>query len=215
MSAAPLLPPFPALATTDHLRVRAREGDGSDAETDGVAGRGPDAFRLWLAVLDGGPRPIRYPAESRRIMVGVDFSWASDLAVNLVAGIAATTETLVDLVHVFDGFDEAFVRGNRAILDRVDTVLSNVRRELRMRVLATAAQGVRCVSTSLAGAPGLELTRHARETGADLLVLGIGMESRGPLGRAWSANAAAQALRVGTWTERRPLTPGLYAGPLR
>jgi nucleotide-binding universal stress UspA family protein len=215
MSAAPLLPPFPVRATSDRPQPHALEGAGSEVQTDDRADRGPDAFRLWLAVRDRRPRPIRYPAESRRIMVGVDFSWASDLAVNLVAGIAATTETLVDLVHVFDGFDEAFVRGNRAILDRVDAVLASVGRELRMRTLATAAQGVRCVSTSLAGAPGIELTRHARDTGADLLVLGLGLESRGPLGRAWSADAAAQALRTGSWTERHPVTPGFYAGPLR
>jgi nucleotide-binding universal stress UspA family protein len=215
MSAAPLLPTFPVRATTHRLHAGAREGAGLDLKTDDQADRGADAFRLWLAVRDRRPRPIRYPAESRRIMVGVDFSWASDLAVNLVAGIAATTETLVDLVHVFDGFDEAFVRGNPAILDRVDAVLAGVGRELRMRTLATSAQGVRCVSTSLVGAPGVELTRHARETGADLLVLGLGLESRGPLGRAWSADAAAQALRTGCWIERHPVTPGFYAGPLR
>jgi nucleotide-binding universal stress UspA family protein len=202
MSAAPLVPPFTQFLIGHHAPSGARTSAEPDPDTDGQAGRGPDSFRLWLAVRDARPRPIRYPAESRRIMVGVDFSWASDLAVNLVAGIAATTETLVDLVHVFDGFNEAFVRGNPGILDRVDSVLSTVGRALRMRTLATAAQGVRCVSTSLVGAPGVELTRHAKDTGADLLVLGLGMEGRGPLGRAWSADGAAQALRTGGWRER-------------
>jgi nucleotide-binding universal stress UspA family protein len=215
MSAAPLIPPFATSLPIGPARSSGAPTVQADSDAEGEAGRGFDAFRLWLAVRDGRPRAIRYPAESRRIMVGVDFSWASDLAINLVAGIAATTETLVDLVHVFDGFDEAFVRGNLAILDRVDSVLANIGRELRMRALATAAQGVRCVSTSLVGAPGLELTRHARETGADLLVLGLGLESRGPLGRTWSAQGAAQAMRTGLWQERQPVTRGFYSGPLR
>jgi nucleotide-binding universal stress UspA family protein len=214
MSAAPLVPPFTPFVVGHHAPPATRTIAEPDPDTDAQAGRGLDAFRLWLAVRDARPRPIRYPAESRRIMVGVDFSWASDLAVNLVAGIAATTETLVDLVHVFDGFNEAFVRGNPGILDRVDSVLTTVGRALRMRTLATAAQGVRCVSTSLVGAPGVELTRHAKETGADLLVLGLGMETRGPLGRAWSADGAAQALRSGGWTER-PVMPGPFGGPSR
>jgi nucleotide-binding universal stress UspA family protein len=211
MSAAPLLPPFTPFAI-----AQPRNDAGTVADSEPGAGRHAEAFRLWLAVRDGRPRPIRYPAtESRRIMVGVDFSWASDMAVNMVAGIAATTQTVVDLVHVFDGFDEAFRRGNPAILDRVDAVLASVGRALRMRTLATAAQGVRCVSTSLVGAPGVELTRHARETGADLLVLGLGLEGRGPLGRAWSCDAADQALRTGRWQEQRPANPGLYPDPLR
>jgi nucleotide-binding universal stress UspA family protein len=214
MSAAAFIPPLSDF-TPGPAQVRVHGAAGDDSDVDVEAGRGPEAFRLWLAVRDGRPRAIRYPAESRRIMVGVDFSWASDLAVNLVAGIAATTETLVDLVHVFDGFSEAFVDGDPSILDRVDAVLANVGRELRMRTMATAAQGVRCVSTSLVGAPGLELTRHARETGADLLVLGLGIESRGPLGPAWSAVGAAQALRSGRWKERRPVTPGRYPSALR
>jgi nucleotide-binding universal stress UspA family protein len=128
-----------------------------------------------------------------------------------VAGIAATTDTLVDLVHVFDGFNEAFVRDNPGILDRVDSVLATVGRALRLRTMASAAQGVRCVSTSLVGAPGMELTRHAKETGADLLVLGLGIERRGPLGRAWSVDGAAQALRSGGWRER-VVTPGSFGG---
>jgi nucleotide-binding universal stress UspA family protein len=211
MSAAPLTSPFSPLSFADANQARA-----DDAGAESEAGRGPDAFRLWLAVRDGRPRAIRYPAESRRIMVGIDFSGASDLAVNLVAGIAATTETLVDLVHVFDGFTEAFVRGDPSILDRVDAILANVGRALRMRALATAAQGVRCVTTSLVGAPGVELTRHAKATGADLLVLGIGIESSGPLGRAWSADAARQALRLGGWHERPPAMPASWSsGDLR
>jgi len=163
-------------------------------------------FRLWLAERDRRPRPVRFPSEARRIMVGIDFSHASDSAMGLVLGIAATTGTVIDLVHVFDGFTEAFVFGNRRALDDIDAVLARVERGLRARTTAAAAEGVRCVATSLVGAPGMELTRHARCTGVDLLVLGIGAESRGPFGRAWSAAAAVQTLRTGAW-QQRPLFP--------
>ena len=141
-----------------------------------------DAFRLWMAVRDERPRPIRYPAESRRIMVGVDFSRASDLAVNLVSGIAATTQTVIDLVHVFDGFDEAFVRGNRAILDRVDAVAGQRGPRAARARWRPRPQGVRCVSTSLVGAPGSSSPATRRDTGADLLVLGVGAEAAGRSG---------------------------------
>ena len=163
-------------------------------------------FRLWLAVRDHRPRPVRFPGESRRIMVGVDFSPASEAAMSVVLGIAATTGTVVDLIHVFDGFTEAFVLGNRPMLDHVDTLLARVEQALRARTSAAAADGVRCVGTSLVGAPGIEITRHARSTGADLLVLGIGAESRGPLGRAWSGDAAVQTLRTGAWHQRPLVT---------
>ena len=139
-------------------------------------------------------------------MVGVDFSQASDAAMGLVFGIAATTGTVVDLVHVLDGFTEAFVLGDRTLLDHVDATLALVGRELRARTVAAASDGVRCVSTSLVGAPGIELTQHARRTGADLLVLGLGVETRGPLGRAWSADAAVQTLRTGNWHQRQVIS---------
>jgi nucleotide-binding universal stress UspA family protein len=163
-------------------------------------------FRLWLAVRDPRPRPVRFPGEARRIMVGADFSQASDAAMGVVFGIAATTGTVVDLVHVFDGFTEAFVRGDPRLLDHVDAVLARVGQALRARTAAAASDGVRCVSTSLVGAPGIELTQHARRTGADLLVLGWGAEARGPLGRAWSADAAVQTLRMGSWHQRQLVT---------
>jgi len=159
-------------------------------------------FRIWLGVRDSRPRPVRFPGEMRRIMVGADFSAASDAAMSVVLGIAGTTGTVVDLVHVFDGFTEALVLGNPTLLDHVDALLARIERALRARVTAAAGYGVRCVATSLVGAPGIELTRHARRTGADLLVLGVGPDDRGPFGRAWSADAATQALRTGVWHQR-------------
>jgi nucleotide-binding universal stress UspA family protein len=163
-----------------------------------------------MAVRDQRPRPVRFPGEMRRIMVGVDFSPASDTAMGVVFAIAATTGTVVDLVHVFDGFTEGLVLGNQPLLDHADAVLVRIGQELRARTTAAAADGVRCVATSLAGAPGIELTRHARRTGADLLVLGVGPESRGPFGRAWSADAAAQTLRTGAWHQRPLVSPSSF-----
>jgi nucleotide-binding universal stress UspA family protein len=160
-----------------------------------------------MAVRDERPRPVRIPCEGRRIIVGVDFSSASDAVMGLVLGIAATTDAAVDLVYVLDGFTEAFIRGHHALLDRVDAILEAAERALRIRKEAAAAQGARCTATTLVGAPGIELTRHAEKTGADLLVLGLSSEPGGRLGRAWSTDAALQILRAGTWHERRPLAP--------
>ena len=167
---------------------------------------GSASFRIWLAVRNGKPRVVRFP---HRIMVGVDFTRASDAALRLVLAIASTTGTLVDLVHVFDGFTEAFVCGDRPVLDRVDSVLAGVANALRVRARDGAAQGATCEVTSLVGAPALEISQHAEKTGADLLVLGLGADTRGSLGRAWSATAAKQVLRTGMWRER-PLVSSTY-----
>ena len=175
-----------------------------------AAARPSALFRLWLAARDAQMRPLRFPGEGRRIMVGVDLSPASDAALGLVVGIAAITDTIVDLVHVFDGFREAFMGGNRSLLDRSDWVAATVAAELRARAVAAAAQGARCVSTALEGAPAVELTRHAQKTGADLLVLGLGPPTTGPLGAAWSSQAAAQLLRGGSWHERPLSSPGYF-----
>ena len=43
---------------------------------------------------------------------------ASDTAMGVVFAIAATTGTVVDLVHVFDGFTEGLVLGNWLLLDQ-------------------------------------------------------------------------------------------------
>ena len=95
-------------------------------------------FRLWIASRDQRPRPVRFPGEMRRIMVGVDFSPASDTAMGVVFAIAATTGTVVDLVHVFDGFTEGLVLGNWPLLDQVDAVLARIDRALRARATAAA-----------------------------------------------------------------------------
>src|SRR5215475_2413417 len=98
-------------------------------------------FRLWMASRDPRPRPVRFPGEMRRIMVGVDFSPASDTAMGVVFAVAATTGTVVDLIHVFDGFTEAMVLGNRRLLDHVDAVLARIDGALRARATAAAADG--------------------------------------------------------------------------
>lgn len=160
--------------------------------------------RIWLASRTSKPQVIRYP---HRIMVGVDFTRASDAALGLVVAIAATTGTLVDLVHVFAGFNQAFEFSDRPVLERVDAVLADIGHALQSRMAEAAAQGATCVVTSLVGAPAVELDRHADQTGADLLVLGLGSEPRSQFGRAWSADAAAQILRTGTWHERPLASP--------
>jgi hypothetical protein len=54
----------------------------------------------------------------------------------VVFAIAVTTGTVVDLVHVFDGFTEGLVLGNWLLLDQVDAVLARIDRALRARASA-------------------------------------------------------------------------------
>jgi nucleotide-binding universal stress UspA family protein len=146
-----------------------------------------------------GRRAPRLPTP-RRIAVGIDFSPASEAARRLAAGIAASSQALLDLVHVMDAFTEVFIHENRRVIERSDSMPHEIERALAHRQQLALADGVRCVYTNLAGAPGVELGRHATATSADLIVLGIpAHEQPARFGWTWGRRAADQMRRAGSW----------------
>jgi|GEM_PF-6193939 len=140
---------------------------------------------------------------ARRIIVGIDFSPASESARRLAVGIARASGGTLDLVSVQDTFCETFTRGPEDLSSGPDLVGTFIEDALVRRVALALTQGVLCGHTSLTGDPGRELAQHALRTGADLIVLGVGAERPGRFGRAWSRPAARQILREGRW--RGPL----------
>ena len=136
---------------------------------------------------------------ARRIIVGIDFSPASESARRLAVGIARASGGSVDLVSVQDTFSQTFGSNPEELISGPDLVAAFIDDALVRRVALALAEGVPCGRTALMGLPGRELAEHALRTEADLIVLGVGADQAGRFGRSWGRQAAEQLLRDGRW----------------
>jgi nucleotide-binding universal stress UspA family protein len=145
--------------------------------------------------------PVPDPAllRARRIIVGVDFSPASESARRLAVGIARASGGTVDLVGVLDAFSQTFEHTDEDLASSPELVATFIDDALIRRVALALAEGVPCVRTSLLGVPGRALAEHALATDADLIVLGVGAQQATRFGRPWGRAAAEQILRAGRW----------------
>jgi nucleotide-binding universal stress UspA family protein len=148
-----------------------------------------------------GDAPVRDAPllHARRIIVGIDFSPASESARRLAVGIARASGGTVDLVSVQDTFSETFGTEPHELISGPDLVAAFIDDALIRRVALALSEGVPCGRTSLMGLPGRELAEHALRTEADLIVLGVGAEQAGRFGRPWGRQAAELILRDGRW----------------
>jgi nucleotide-binding universal stress UspA family protein len=158
----------------------------------------------WLASNDPfevGPRPEPthgLPLRPRRIIAAVDFTPAGERAREVALALARASDAVLDLVHVLDAFDHIFVRKQADLLAEPEAVLAGIDVALRSRALAARREGARCVWTSLVGAPGLELARHATRTGTDLLAIGGPRDAR-DFASGWGTRALEQLLALPRW----------------
>ena len=113
------------------------------------------------------------PLSIKRIVVGTDFSDGADAAMSQAFALAAAFHATVDLVHVLEpGVLVAPASlGSMALADGT-VLLEQIDRALAARAQQGAAEGLVCQSESLEGFPPRELVRHAKKTGADLIVVG-------------------------------------------
>jgi len=155
-------------------------------------GRGPGLAEA------GGGRPPQLPLRPRRIIAAVDFTPAGERAREVAVRLARASDAVLDRVHVLDAFDHIFVRRQPELLAEPEAVLDGIDAALASRARAAQQRGVRCVWTSLVGAPGLELGRHATRTRADLLVVGAAAASE-EQPAAWGARALEQLLSIPGW----------------
>ena len=116
---------------------------------------------------------VMEPLSIKRIVMATDFSEGSDAAMVKAFGLALASHAVVDLVHVVDpailfapvSLGAMALADGGALFEEVDRALSS-RAEEAQRL------GLVCQSNSLQGFPPREIVRHAKKTGADLIVVG-------------------------------------------
>jgi universal stress protein A len=108
----------------------------------------------------------------QKILVATDFSAGSDKALDEAIDLAKAFEGAIELVYV----DQLPSQELPMVFGYYDLeeggYYAYVQRGLDQRAARVQAAGVRCRGTQLEGRPAAEIIRHARESGADLIVLG-------------------------------------------
>jgi nucleotide-binding universal stress UspA family protein len=113
-----------------------------------------------------------FEKQQKRIMVPVDFSEGGDGALAVAINLAKSVGATIDILHVLDlvfqdfpiglgfyNFDQGgyFAYADLALAERADRV---------------RAAGLGCQTHVLDGRPATEIVSKAKETGADLIVIG-------------------------------------------
>jgi nucleotide-binding universal stress UspA family protein len=119
------------------------------------------------------PRPVARLLRRRRIMVLIEFTPASEVACQMGIGLARKTGSLLELVCVLDAFTELFQHQNAGLALHPEDWLAVLGAALAVRAAPGLEAGVPTLTTTLVGAPALELVRHARSTGAAVVIVGI------------------------------------------
>ncbi len=107
-----------------------------------------------------------------KVLVAIDLSEATGPILERAIELASKLGSTLDLVHVREPFDypltEGYVAWNdhdRVVVDWIDKSLSAARDSV-------VRAGLTCGTTALRGPAASEIVRHARDTKADLIVVG-------------------------------------------
>jgi universal stress protein A len=113
------------------------------------------------------------PLSIKRIVVGMDFSYGSDAAMEHAFSLAVALHAAVDLVHVIEP-GILVTPANLGALPLMDApaLFEEIDRALSSRADQAKAAGLVCQTHSLQGFPPGELVGHAKKAGADLIVVG-------------------------------------------
>jgi nucleotide-binding universal stress UspA family protein len=104
------------------------------------------------------------------IAVAVDSTPQTALAVSRTAWLALEREATIHLVHPVPEPIPAAARG--AIMEGAARTLARMSEEIRDRVRSRGQPDIGVESTAVPGRPYVEIIRHARARGADLVVIG-------------------------------------------
>ncbi len=108
----------------------------------------------------------------RRILVAIDFSAGSDEALTQAITLAGQMHADLELVYVLEAGVDVFVAGLTAFDSEQVDLRAGIERELANRAERARERGIACRTLVLQGNPSIEVTRRAREIGADLVVVG-------------------------------------------
>ena len=109
----------------------------------------------------------------KRIVVGIDFSDGSDVAMEQALSLAAVFKATVDIVHVLDPIVlRPVATSGVASLADAPALVDQIDRALASRATKAAELGVACQTKLLEGHPAQEIVEYANKTGADMIVVG-------------------------------------------
>ena len=135
-----------------------------------------------------------------RIVVPTDFSPASDAALEYARALASDLKASIDLGHVFDDpFTSGAFVGDGTVMMPLELreSLENLAREHLAQRHAPHTNTLPGSSTvMLTGAPAKRIVDHARETHADLIVMGT--HGRTGLGHLLLGSVAERVIRTAT-----------------
>jgi nucleotide-binding universal stress UspA family protein len=111
------------------------------------------------------------PMNVKRILVPIDFSPSCEAALDTAIAFAKAAGSTIDLVHVyslstydFPSMFTGYAEMMREVLEWIDERMSLLKKRVR-------EAGVECSATRIEGMPVPELLRHAKKSGAELIVM--------------------------------------------
>jgi universal stress protein A len=135
------------------------------------------------------------PRSVKRILVPTDFADPSSDALGTAMAFAQISGATLDLVHVTMGSTYVLPPPFDVATLPFDTtkVTAHVTRELAVEEERVRGAGVACQTAALTGAPDTEIVARARETGAELIIMGT--HGRSGLAHALFGSVSERVLR--------------------
>lgn len=122
-------------------------------------------------VVPGLHYPISMTMSPTRILVGTDFSPGSDEALVRAIDLAKGTGATVELLYVLEPELEEFPFGLSYYGGHGD-VIAHIDQALSESAGLVSAAGLACNSKMIQGVAATEIVKHARDIGADMVVVG-------------------------------------------
>lgn len=146
-----------------------------------------------------------------KILVPTDFSEHAERALSTAASLAGVLGATLHIVHVgpvVQYFGPPFASGRAFANDLMETS----RKQLRAYMSAVHEQGLEATETLTEGVPYVEINRAAKDTGADLIVMGT--HGRTGIDRLLLGSVAERVVRTSPIPVMVVPAPRNITGPL-
>lgn len=108
----------------------------------------------------------------KKIVVGTDFSEATDAVLQMAIANALSHQASIELVHVREPFSYAVTGGDLPTDAQKEIVFNWIDDSLGRLAARVTNAGVSCITTTLDGSAHAQLVSHADKVDADLIVVG-------------------------------------------